>query len=158
MFTVSPKYIARLKADFTKLDPAIFDKDMWHLCKAINSIPDVATSWCCAGHADITGRDELYVTLHASTEDAERTIGAVYDRWCKFLGTQVPIEEEMVDIHHTTRLEINRLRDKYDDGEVVYAYTLRADVDNVANSSERNINALTKSLECLGFLNSRKMA
>jgi hypothetical protein len=159
MFTVSPKYIAKLKAEFTKLDPALFDKDMWQLCRAINSIPDVATSWCCAGHADTTesGRDGMYVSLHVSTEDAERIIATLYDRWCKFLGTQVSTAQGAFDIHHTTRLEINRLRDKYEAGEVVYTYTLLADVDTDDNTSDRNITALAKSLECLGFLSDLKL-
>jgi hypothetical protein len=160
MFTVSTKYVAKLKAEFTKLDPALFDKGMWQLCRAINSVPDLATSNCCAGHVDTTesGRDVMYVSLHASTEAAERTIATIYEWWCKFLGSQVLTNEGMVDIHHTTTLEISRLRNHYEEGELVYTYTLRCEVDNGVNNSERNINALAKSLERLGFLNSRKMA
>lgn len=159
MFTVNTKYIAKLKAEFTKLDPALFDKGMWQLCRAINSIPDVATSWCCAGHADTaeSGMDEMYLAMHTSTEAGERIIAALYDGWCKNLGTQVLTNEGMLYIHHTTRLEVNRLCNKYEEDEVVYTYSLTTQVDNEANTSERNINALTKSLERLGFLSDLKL-
>jgi len=160
MFTVNPKYVAKLKAEFTKLDPALFDKGMWQLCRAINSIPDVATSYCCAGHVDTTesGKDLMYLSVHAGTEAAERIIASVYDWWCKFLGTQVLTNEGMQAIHQTTCLTITRQENKYEEGEVVYTYILEAQVDSEVNTSERNINALAKSLERLGFLNSRKMA
>lgn len=160
MFTVNPKYLAKLKAEFARLDPAIFDKGMWQVCRALNKMPDIATSWCCSGHGEpeSTETSDFYIVLHASSEKGERSIANLYEWWCKFLGTQVLTNEGMMKIHHTTLLEVNRLDDKYDEGEIVYAYTLRARVDNDINNSERHISAFTKAAERLGFLDNRKIA
>ena len=160
MFTVNPKYVAKLKADFAKFDPSNFDKGMWQLCRAINKMPDVATSWCCSGHGepDSTETSTFYIAMHASSEKGEKSIASMYDWWCKALGTQVMTSEGMLPIHHTTQLEINRLVSRYEADEVEYAYTFRASVDNETNNSERYIAAFTKAVERLGFLDIQKIA
>lgn len=160
MFTVNQKYLAKLKADFARLDPAIFDKGMWQICRALNKMPDIATSWCCSGHGEpeSTQTDTFYIALHASSEKGERSIASLYDWWCKFLGTQVLTNEGMVDIHHTTKLEVCRLRSNYEEDEVVFTYKFTAIVDNDINNSERHIAAFVKAAERLGFLDNRKTA
>lgn len=160
MFTVNPRYLAKLKTEFARLDPAVFDKGMWQICRALNKMPDIATLWSCSGHGEVdsTETGDFYIVLHASSEKGERSIASLYEWWCKFLGTQVLTNEGMVPIHHTTLLEVNRIENRFEEGEIEYAYTLRARVDNDINNSERHIAAFVKAAERLGFLDNRKTA
>jgi len=160
MFTVTQKYLVKLRAEFARLDPAVFDKGMWQICRALNKMPDLVTASCCSGHGEpeSTATGDFYIVLHASSEKGERSIANLYEWWCKFLGTQVLTNEGMMPIHQTTKLEVNRIHDRFEEGEIVYAYTLRARVDNDINNSERHIVAFTKAAERLGFLDNRKTA
>lgn len=160
MFYVSARHIAKLKAQFALANPEDFDKGMWQLCRAVNQLPDIATSWCCSGHVEEgeKERDVFSVVMHTSTDKGLKTIAELYDWWCKFLGTEVVVDGVALPIHQTTELTISRLVDPLDEHEVVYAWTFSAEVHPGVNNSEKYLTALAKAVERLSFLGNRKTA